>query len=115
MSAFYNYALYGLCIRSELRLTALAVPETQTPDLTVRFGEDCRGGILAPAGQVWAKADFGNGFGVQLTKTDDGWSLFYPKTGEFRFTSDLLTATAHAMPGRVEILPLLLAGSVLSW
>ncbi|MEQ2008268.1 MAG: hypothetical protein ABMA26_15850 [Limisphaerales bacterium] len=115
MSSFFTYGLYGLCIRSELPLTAPPALETSDPDLTVHCGEELPPDATPPVGEVWAKADFGNGFGVQLTKTESGWSLFYPQTGEIRLTSDLCTATAHALPGKTAILPLLLHGSVPSW
>lgn len=115
MSSFSNYWLYGLCIRSELPLTAAEAPESSPPDLTVHLGEGLAALAAPPPGEVWAKADFGNGFGVQLTKTAAGWSLFYPQTGEFRFSGDLRFATAHALPGRDAILPLLLLGSVPAW
>ena len=115
MSSFSTYGLYGLCIRSELPLTAPPAVETAMADLTVRLGEELPADATPPTGEVWAKADFGNGVGVQLTKTASGWSLFYPQTGEVRFTPDLRTATAHALPGKDAILPLLLHGSVPSW
>lgn len=113
--SFPSYCLYGLCIRSELPLTAPPAPESFAPDLTVHCGEELPATAMAPAGEVWAKADFGNGFGVQLTKTETGWSLFYPQTGEVRLSDDLRTATAHALPGKDAILPLLLIGSVPAW
>lgn len=115
MSSFSNYWLYGLCIRSELPLTTATAPESSPPDLTVHLGEGLSALAVPPPGEVWAKADFGNGFGVQLTKTAAGWSLFYPQTGEFRFSADLHFATAHALPGKDAILPLLLLGSVPAW
>lgn len=115
MSSFSNYWLYGLCLRSELALTAPTAPESALPDLTVHLGEGLSALAAPPPGEVWAKADFGNGFGVRLTKTAAGWSLFYPQTGEFRFSGDLQFATAHALPGKNEILPLLLLGSVPAW
>lgn len=110
-----SYCLYGLCIRSALPLTAPIASESCAPDLTVHRGEELPATATAPAGEVWAKADFGNGFGVQLTKLGSGWSLFYPQTGEVRLTADLRTATAHALPGKDAILPLLLIGSVPAW
>ncbi len=113
--SFSSYCLYGLCIRSELPLTAPSAPESFAPDLTVRCGGGLPATATAPAGEVWAKADFGNGFGVQLTKIESGWSLFYPQTGEVRLANDLRTATAHALPGKDAILPLLLIGSVPAW
>lgn len=115
MSLSSSYWLYGLCIRSDVALTAPSAPDSAAPDLTVLLGERLPGNATPPDGEVWAKADFGNGFGVQLTKTDLGWSLFYPQTGEFRLTEDLRSATAHPLPGRDGILSLLLAGSVPSW
>lgn len=115
MSSPSNYRLYGLCIRSELPLTAPAAAETAAPDLTVLEGEDLPASAAPPPGEVWAAADFGNGFGVQLTRTAVGWSLFYPQTGEVRLTADLRHATAHALPGKAAILPLLLIGSVPAW
>jgi len=113
--SFSSYYLYGLCLRSELPLTAPIASESSAPDLTVHCGEELPAAATAPAGEVWAKADFGNGFGVQLTKTDAGWSLFYPQTGEVRLSADLRRATAHALPGKDAILPLLLIGSVPAW
>ena len=115
MSSFSTYRLYGLCIRSELPLTAPPAPESSVADLTVQCGEELSATAAPPAGEVWAKADFGNGFGVQLTKTAAGWSLFYPQTGEFRLSADLRFATAHALPGKAAVLPLLLLGSVPAW
>ncbi len=115
MSSFSTYGLYGLCIRSELPLTAPPAPESSVADLTVQCGEELSATAAPPAGEVWAKADFGNGFGIQLTRTDAGWSLFYPQTGEFRLSADLRFATAHALPGKAAVLPLLLLGSVPAW
>lgn len=113
--SFSSYCLYGLCIRSELPLTAPPAPESFAPDLTVQHGEELPATAMPPDGDVWAKADFGNGFGVQLTRLETGWSLFYPQTGEIRLADDLRTATAHALPGKDAILPLLLIGSVPAW
>ena len=110
-----SYCLYGLCLRSELPLTAPPAPVGSTPDLIVLRGEELSATAAPPVGEVWAKADFGNGFGIQLTKHEAGWSLFYPQTGEVRLANDLHTATAHALPGKEAILPLLLAGSVPAW
>lgn len=115
MGAASSFALYGLCVRSELSLAAPAALATQAADFTVAWGAALPEDTSAPAGETWASADFGNGAGVRLTKTDAGWSLFYLRTGEFRFGPDLLHATAHAVPGREAMLPLLLAGSVPSW
>ena len=115
MSSFSTYGLYGLCIRSELPLTAPPAPESSVADLTAQWGEELSATAAPPAGEVWAKADFGNGFGIQLTRTDAGWSLFYPQTGEFRLSADLRFATAHALPGKAAVLPLLLLGSVPAW
>ncbi len=115
MSSFSNYWLYGLCLRTELALNAPTAPESASPDLTVLLGEGLSSQAAPPPGELWANADFGNGLGVQLTKTDTGWSLFYPQTGEFRLSADLRSATAHPLPGRDGILALLLAGSVPSW
>ena len=113
--SFSSYCLYGLCIRAELALTAPLAPESFAPDLTVRRGAELPATATAPDGEVWAKADFGNGFGVQLTRIESGWSLFYPQTGEVRISHDLRTATVHALPGKDAILPLLLIGSVPAW
>lgn len=110
-----SYSLYGLCIRSELPLSAPPASAGTGPDLTVLLGEELSAQAGPPPGDVWANAEFGNGFGVWLTKTAGGWSLFYRQTGEFRLSADLRLATAHALPGRADILPLLLAGSVPSW
>lgn len=115
MSLPANYCLYGLCICSDLPLVAPAAPDNRLPDLTVRIGESLSAHASSSSGEVWARADFGNGFGVRLTRTSAGWSLFYPQTGEFRLSADLRSATAHALAGRDAILPLLLAGSVPSW
>lgn len=115
MSSPSKYHLYGICIGSEFPFAAPLAPETSAPDLTVQQGEGLLATTGPSAGEVWAKADLGNGFGVQLTKTDAGWSLLYPQTGEVRLTADLCHATAHALPGKSEILPLLLIGSVPAW
>lgn len=115
MSSFSHYRLYGLCLRSQLPLTAPLAAESAPPDFTVHLGADLLAQAAPPAGELWARADFGNGFGVQLTKTETGWSLFYPQTGEFRLSRDLRFGTAHALPGKADILSLLLHGSVLAW
>ncbi len=115
MSSFCTYRLYGLRIQSELPLTAPVADESDEVNLIIRRGEELPAAATAPQGEIWAKADFGNGFGVQLTKLESGWSLFYPQTGEVRLSNDLRSATAHALPGKDAILPLLLIGSVPAW
>ncbi len=115
MSSFCTYSLYGLRIQSELPLTAPVADESDEVNLIIRRGEGLPAAATAPPGEIWAKADFGNGFGVQLTKLKSGWSLFYPQTGEVRLSNDLRSATAHALPGKDAILPLLLIGSVPAW
>lgn len=110
-----DYLLYGLRLATDLPLGAARTVTAGAPELTVLRGQDLAAGYVPPAGEVWAEVDFGNGFGVRLARCDAGWSLFYPQTGEFRISADLISGTAHAFPGRAEMLPVLLAGSVLSW
>jgi hypothetical protein len=110
-----DYLLYGLRLATDLPVGAAREAVAGVPELTVLRGGDLAAGYVPPTGEVWAEADFGNGYGVRLARCDAGWSLFYPQTGEFRIAADLSTGTAHALPGRSEMLPLLLAGSVLSW
>lgn len=115
MSSPANYRLYGLCLGSEVPLSAPLAPACCPPDFTVQLGTNLGAEAVPPSGEVWAKAEFGNGFGIRLSRTDAGWSLYYPRTGEFRFSPDLRLATAHTLPGQANILPLLLQGSVPAW
>lgn len=115
MSQPSAYALYGLVIRSELPLAAPCAAEAGAPDLTVQLGDELPVGAVPPPGEIWAQADFGHGHVVQLTRTPEGWSVFFATAGEFRLTEDLRSSTAHALPGKDAVLPLLMSGSVVSW
>lgn len=115
MSSSPAYLLYGLCVRSALPLTAPLASADVAPDFCVAWGEELPPNPAPPAGETWAHADFGNGQVVQLTRTAAGWSIFYHRAGEFRLAADLRSATAHALPGQAQTLPLLLAGGVVSW
>lgn len=110
-----QFALYGLCLATDLPLKAPPADPARAPDLTILRGEDLPADYPPRLGEVWAAADFGNGVSVRLAKTDTGWSLLYPNTAEVRFTSDLRSATIHGAPGKADILPLLLGSSVPTW
>jgi len=110
-----RYALYGLCLATDLPLKAPAAASSAAPDLTILRGGELPADHPAPTGEVWAAADFGNGVAVRLTKTAAGWSLLYPNTAEVRFSADRAQASIHPAPGKADILPLLLASSVPTW
>jgi len=110
-----RYALYGLCLATDLPLKAPAAASSAAPDLTILRGGELPADHPAPTGEVWAAADFGNGVAVRLTKTTTGWSLLYPNTAEVRFSADRAQASIHPAPGKADILPLLLASSVPTW
>ena len=110
-----QFALYGLCLATDLPLKAPPADPARAPDLTILRGEDLPAVYPPPPGEVWAAPDFGNGISVRLAKTDAGWSLLYPNTAEVRFSSDLSRATIHASAGKADILPLLLGSSVPTW
>lgn len=110
-----QFALYGLCLATDLPLKAPPADPARAPDLTILRGEDLSADYPPPSGEVWAAADFGNGVSVRLAKTNTGWSLLYPSTAEVSFTSDLRTGTIHGAPGKADILPLLLGSSVPTW
>lgn len=110
-----QYALYGLCLATDLPLKAPLADPDRAPDLTILRGEDLPADYPPPPGEVWAAADFGHGVSVRLAKTTAGWSLLYPGTAEVRFCSDQSSATIHSAPGKADLLPLLLGSSVPSW
>ncbi|MFM8469212.1 MAG: hypothetical protein ACKODH_04475 [Limisphaerales bacterium] len=110
-----RYALYGLSLATDLPLKAPAVQSSTPSDLTILRGADLPAEHPAPAGEVWAAADFGNGVAVRLTQTAAGWSLLYPNTAEVCFSTDLSQASIHAASGKAGLLPLLLASSVPTW
>ncbi len=110
-----QFALYGLCLATDLPLKAPSAALGRASDLTILRGADLPADYPPPPGEVWAAADFGHGASVRLAKTEAGWSLFYPGTAEVRFSPDRSSATIHGAPGKTDLLPLLLGSSVPTW
>lgn len=108
------YELHGLHIRSEVALHA-PVCQTDSPDLDVRWGEDCAIPDQLPAGRVLATLSLADGRGYTHMDTGTGYALCFHQTCEFRTDYHRRLIRVHLAPN-VEpgIVPLLLVGNVVA-
>lgn len=106
------YAQCGLRLRSEIEL-ALPISPDDEWDVSIRRGPDLHPSTDPPPGAVVAMFETGDDAWYTATVSDDGYRLRFRECGEFVIAPDLAEVQVRSDPsGRVELLPILLAGTV---
>jgi hypothetical protein len=109
------YALCGVRVRSELELH-LPPSTVDGWDVDVRWGSDVHDTSGPPPGEVIAAYETGETTWYTATSTGSGYLLRFRDCGEFAISLDLAEVCVRPDPaGRSELLPILLAGTVMSF
>lgn len=108
------YELYGLKVRSEIELNAPVRAGTRA-DLVVSWGDSVTVPDDPPAGRVVARLPLSHS-GYTYVETEDGYTLRFHATCEFRLARDGRALSVHLAPGaNRDVVPLLLTGNVLAF
>lgn len=110
-----TYELHGLRIRSEVPLAARPAGAGDDVDLTVTWGPPIAGDS-PPAGRVMARLRPGLAGGYTHVATGSGYVLDYHGICRMHVSPDHASLRIHPRPhGRVELVPLLVAGNALAF
>lgn len=108
----YGYTQCGLRIRSEIELP-LPLVSDDASDVVVRWGPDIGDSHERPPGDVIAVYEADGTRWYTATSTGSGFLIRFRDCGEFVISSDLTEVVIRRDPaGRVELLPILMAGTV---
>ena len=107
-----TYSVCGLRLRSELELNLPRCADGVW-DVDVRWGEDIDDIGAPPSGQPIASLVHDNVAWYSASASDSGYVLRFKNCGEFFISADLRDLEVRKHPlGEVELLPILLAGTV---
>lgn len=112
----FRYHAAGLLIRTDVELSFPTADEDVGVDVDVRRGPDLGCAADPPLGEVVAAHDLTGEWWYVAVSDDDGYVIRFRGCGEFWISPALDVIELRADPaGRPELLPILLAGTVLSF
>ena len=107
-----TYLQCGLRMRSEIELHLPLAPG-EGADVEVRWGPDIHGSEQPPPGELIAAFGSGEDRWYTATATGSEYLVRFRDCGEFVISADLSAVQVRRDPaGRVEMLPILMAGTV---
>ncbi len=106
------YVQCGLRVRSEVEVDLPTAPGDDC-DVNVRWGSDIHNSAEPAPGEVIASYGTGDTTWYTATSTGSDYTVRFANVGEFVISGDLSEVVVRGDPaGRVELLPILLAGTV---
>ena len=109
------YVQCGLRMRSEVEVD-LPTATGDDCDVDIRWGPDIHNSAERVPGEVIASYGTGDTTWYTATSTGSGYVVRFANVGEFIISADLSEVVVRGDPaGRVELLPILLAGTVSSF